>query len=339
VVATIPVGLIGTAAGINSAAKVTPNGAFVYVTNYLANQVSVIATATNTVVATVPMPNPICVAITPDGAFVYAVNDVVDTVSVIATATNTVVATVPVGSSASGVAITPNGAYAYVTNRDNNISVIATATNTVVATVELGAYPAEVAITPDGAYAYVTTAADGAVAVVATATNTVVATVPVESWPIGMAITPNGAYAYVANQFSNSVSVIATATNTVVASVPVGSWPAWVAFTGRYSLVQLVPTKLNFGTQPVGTRSLAKRIKLTNKSRVTVHISGIAITGADAGDFAETNTCGKKVASGASCFIKVTFKPLVKGKRTARVSVYDNAAGSPQQATLIGTGT
>ena len=103
--------------------------------------------------------------------------------------------------------------------------------------------------------------------------------------------------------------------------------------------MQLVPTKLNFGTQPVGTRSLAKKITLTNKGSSAVKITSIAITGTDAGDFAETNTCGKSVASGASCFIKVTFKPLAKGKRTADVSVYDNGGGSPQQAMLIGTGT
>jgi hypothetical protein len=115
--------------------------------------------------------------------------------------------------------------------------------------------------------------------------------------------------------------------------------PQKVPLAGTGTFVQLVPTKLNFGTQPVGTRSLAKKITLTNKGSVTVNISGIAITGTDAGDFAETNTCGKSVASGASCFIKVTFKPLVKGKRTAEVSVYDNGGGSPQQANLIGTGT
>jgi hypothetical protein len=110
-----------------------------------------------------------------------------------------------------------------------------------------------------------------------------------------------------------------------------------VTATGTY--VQLVPTKLNFGTQPVGTRSLAKRITLTNKGSAAVNITSISITGVDAKDFAETNTCGKSVSSGASCFIKVTFKPLVKGKRTADVSVYDNGGGSPQEVGLMGTGT
>jgi hypothetical protein len=115
--------------------------------------------------------------------------------------------------------------------------------------------------------------------------------------------------------------------------------PQKVGLKGTGTFVQLVPTKVNFGNQPVGTKSLAKSITLTNKGSVAVSVSGITITGINAGDFAETNTCGKSVASGASCFIKVTFKPLAKGTRTAHVSVYDNGGGSPQQAMLIGTGT
>jgi hypothetical protein len=115
--------------------------------------------------------------------------------------------------------------------------------------------------------------------------------------------------------------------------------PQKVPLKGTGTFVKLVPQELNFGTQPVGTRSLARKITLTNKGNETVGISGIAITGADAGDFAETNTCGKSVAPGASCFIKITFKPLVKGKRTADVSVYDNGGGSPQRVRLMGTGT
>ena len=69
--------------------------------------VSVIDTATNTVVATVTVGGgPFGVAITPDGVFAYVANFGSGTVSVIGTATNTVVATVPVGGGPFGVAIT-----------------------------------------------------------------------------------------------------------------------------------------------------------------------------------------------------------------------------------------
>ena len=77
---------------------ITPDGAFAYVTNLSLGRVSVIETASNTVVATVVVGvEPRGVAITPDGAFAYVMNQDSGTVAVIATASNTVVAVVPVG--------------------------------------------------------------------------------------------------------------------------------------------------------------------------------------------------------------------------------------------------
>jgi YVTN family beta-propeller protein len=79
-----------------------------YVTNLNSNSVSVIDTASNTVVATVGVGSvPYWVAITPDGTRAYVTNFGSNFVSVIDTASNTVVATVGVGSEPFGVAITP----------------------------------------------------------------------------------------------------------------------------------------------------------------------------------------------------------------------------------------
>ncbi len=62
-----------------------------YITNRGSNTVSVIATATNTVVATIPVGGtPTGVAVTPDGAKVYVANTSSGTVSVIDTASNTI---------------------------------------------------------------------------------------------------------------------------------------------------------------------------------------------------------------------------------------------------------
>jgi hypothetical protein len=115
--------------------------------------------------------------------------------------------------------------------------------------------------------------------------------------------------------------------------------PQGVPLTGTGTFVQFIPTKAKFGTQPVGSRSFPKKIALTNQGDISLNITKISIAGTDAGDFAETNNCGKHLASGAHCFIKVTFKPLSKGKRTADVSVFDDGGGSPQKVGLIGTGT
>ena len=77
-----------------------------YITNAGDNTVSVIATATNTVVATIPVGAlPLGIAITPEGSRAYVTSFSTLNVSVIDTATNTVVATIPVGGESSGVAI------------------------------------------------------------------------------------------------------------------------------------------------------------------------------------------------------------------------------------------
>ena len=66
-----------------------------YITDSSTNEVSVIDTASNTVIATVPVGDfPAGAAVSPDGAFVYVANVNGHTVSVIDAASLTVVATI-----------------------------------------------------------------------------------------------------------------------------------------------------------------------------------------------------------------------------------------------------
>ncbi|MCA1005666.1 beta-propeller fold lactonase family protein [Rhodococcus hoagii] len=123
VTTTIPVGTqpFGVA--------ITPDGTRAYITNAAGNTVSVIDTATTTVIGD-PIPvgtEPSRVAITPDGSRAYVTNQSSNTVSVIDTATGTVVGDpIRVGAYPVGVAITPDGSRAYVTNQVSNmVSVIA----------------------------------------------------------------------------------------------------------------------------------------------------------------------------------------------------------------------
>jgi len=103
--------------------------------------------------------------------------------------------------------------------------------------------------------------------------------------------------------------------------------------------VALSPTSLTFATQLVGTTSSAQSVSLTNNGTATLSITGIGFTGADPADFAQTNTCGSSVATGASCTISVTFTPKAINTRSASLSVSDNVPGSPQTVSLSGTGT
>jgi len=86
---------------------ITPNGAFAYVGNTCDSTISVINTATNTVVATVAVGSqPQNMALTPDGALAYTSNFMTGNLSVIDTATNTVVDTVQAaGTQPLGIAI------------------------------------------------------------------------------------------------------------------------------------------------------------------------------------------------------------------------------------------
>jgi YVTN family beta-propeller protein len=190
------------AMGLGLMASPAAAAPFAYVANFLSGTVSVIDTATNTVVVgtgpdSAVIGGPTAIAVTPDGKHAYVTISNANSV-VIDTATNKVVATIPVGNGCYGVAITPDGKHAYVANLfSNNVSVIATVSNTVVATVAVGSQPFGVAVTPNGKHAYVTNQNSNNVSVIATASNTVVATVAVGSGPIAVAVTPDGKHAYV----------------------------------------------------------------------------------------------------------------------------------------------
>jgi YVTN family beta-propeller protein len=227
------INLQGTAQGV----AITPDGKYAYVTvPSPPADVAMIATATNTLVAIIPVEPgpldawPVAVAVTPDGKHAYIADQDTNDVSVIDTATNTVVGTpIPVGAFPRGIAVTPDGKHAYVANINvGTVSVIDTATNMVVATVAVGSRSLGVAVTPDGKHAYVANLDSNNVSVIDTATNTVVATVTVGVSPTGVAVTPDGKHAYITNGSSNNVSVIDTVTNTVVATVTVGDGPIGV---------------------------------------------------------------------------------------------------------------
>ena len=77
--------------------SISPDGAHAYATNAGSKNVSVIATATNTVMATVRVEfSPVHVSISPDGVHAYVNNAGSNSVSVIDTGTNAVSAIVPV---------------------------------------------------------------------------------------------------------------------------------------------------------------------------------------------------------------------------------------------------
>ena len=102
--------------------------------------------------------------------------------------------------------------------------------------------------------------------------------------------------------------------------------------------VQLFPASTDFGLTTVGKASVTKIVSLVNTGDQILAVNGIAITGPNAGDFAQSSTCGATLSANANCSISVLFTPSQSGAEQATLQVTDNAAGSPQSAALSGTG-
>jgi sugar lactone lactonase YvrE len=154
-------------------------------------------------------------------------------------------------------------------------------------------------------------------------------------------------------QLSVTFSPTAVQTYSGTVTIPVsssggGSWPS-VTFTVSGTgtppagpIASLSPNPVAFGSQIINTTSPAQTLTLSNTGNVTLAITGITIGGTNPGDFAVTtgaNACGSMLAADSACYIYVTFTPASAASFSATLSVADDAIGSPQTASLTGTGT
>jgi hypothetical protein len=98
------------------------------------------------------------------------------------------------------------------------------------------------------------------------------------------------------------------------------------------------PVSLTFPSQTVKTASPAMSVTIRNTGSASLTIISIVISGANAAEFTQKNTCTATTAVGADCSISVVFTPAAPGSRTAQIVITDNASGSPQQVGLSGTG-
>jgi YVTN family beta-propeller protein len=191
-----------------------------YVTNNLDNSVVVINTATEQVIAKIPLEcgdailcDPRGIATNPRRAEVYVTQTGADAISVINTNTNTDVRQIDVGNFPVACAVSHDGRTLYVSNqRDGNISVINLDNLAIIDQIRVGSEPAGMAISPDDTYLFVSNKGQDIVSVVDLNARLEVDKIPVGSRPDTIAIAENGRYAYVANSFSGDLSIIDIAT-------------------------------------------------------------------------------------------------------------------------------
>jgi 6-phosphogluconolactonase (cycloisomerase 2 family) len=98
------------------------------------------------------------------------------------------------------------------------------------------------------------------------------------------------------------------------------------------------PSSVDFGTVLTGNTAIVQTVLLTNSGTSALHISSVLLSGANPGDFSESDTCiGTAVPAQGSCSIAVSFSPKAQGKRTASITVSDDIANSPQSIGVTGT--
>ncbi len=98
------------------------------------------------------------------------------------------------------------------------------------------------------------------------------------------------------------------------------------------------PTTLAFENQPVTTTSSAQVATVTNSGSSAQTLSSISLTGTNASDFSETNTCGAALSAGGYCTIAIQFTPAAFGTGTATLSISGNSGSNPQTVALSGSG-
>jgi len=211
---------------------------FAYVGSRYEPNVAVIDTATNAVVATVPLPalmagGPVAsthmMAMSPDGNRVYVStfqNSAPFTWTIVAidTATSSVASTISVPGAAR-LAVSPDSARLYVAtvlNGAGSVTVVDTATNSVSGSIALPATsrPYMIAATPT--QVYIDDSSSGDVYVADAATNALIATIPPSGigGAYGMALSSDGSRLYYQNT-QGVFSVVDTATNTTLSTAAV----------------------------------------------------------------------------------------------------------------------
>jgi hypothetical protein len=168
------------------------------------------------------------------------------------------------------------------------------------------------------------------------------AQVTISSSPAGVSGTVtvaavNGVATFNNLSFATSGTYTLTASVTGLSSVTSSS----ITIGGGAAPAASLTSSLSFPNTAEGTTSAAMAATLSNSGAAALNNIAASITGTNPSDFAittGTNACGSTLAAGSSCSIYVTFTPASVASFSATLSVADNASGSPQTASLTGTG-
>ena len=183
----IPDGAVVQGAPVEAA--LTPDGKYVYVSNY-----KMYGPGFN------PVADDDCNRGDWDDSFVYKID----------TTTYDIEEVIPTGAVPKFMAVSPDGSRLLVSNWCGfDVSVIDTATDSEITRIDVGRHPRGIAITNDSRYAYVTVMGEAKIDVIDLNSNAVVNTVPNPGvTPRHLVLSPDDRYLYVSNNLQNLVRKI-----------------------------------------------------------------------------------------------------------------------------------
>ena len=102
----------------------------------------------------------------------------------------------------------------------------------------------------------------------------------------------------------------------------------------------VTPPTQAYGEQQIGSTGPPQTFTVTNTGTADLTITTATLTGGDAGHFIKTtDTCtGATVTPAATCTVRVAFAPTTTGPKTALLRFTHDAATSPDEVRLTGTG-
>ncbi|MDN5856241.1 MAG: choice-of-anchor D domain-containing protein, partial [Actinomycetia bacterium] len=109
--------------------------------------------------------------------------------------------------------------------------------------------------------------------------------------------------------------------------------------TGSRPSIEFRPVAAAFADQPMNRPGEPQQLGLVNTGRVTLHVTGVRVTGEHAADFSVADTtCVAELAAGQTCTTTIVFTPVDKGARSAALAVDVTELGDEPQLPLSGGG-
>jgi YVTN family beta-propeller protein len=221
----------------------TADGAKLFVSMPLVNQVAVVDTATWKVVANIDAGDrPTRVRLQPDGKYLWVGNDGAagqGGVTVIDAAAHKVVARVATGEGHHELAFGADNRFAFVTNQDaGTLSVVDVQKLAKVEDVKTGASATSLAFSPLGSELYVVDGAGGSLTVVDARSLRPSARIQLKPGAGAVRFAPGGRWGFVTNAAENTVNIFDASTNRLRHTVVVEKGPDQVAFTGGFAYVR-----------------------------------------------------------------------------------------------------